>query len=115
PRRWIILGGVLVGATAVVVALAILLLHLNDPERLTRKWSAQLGDGVAAKRLEAARALGDMGADARGAVPSLEEALEDPDTDVRRAAAGALWKVDRQAGPVLAILWRERSSTFSAT
>lgn len=49
-------------------------------------------------RLQAAEALGDIGPDAREAVPALREALEDNDWAVRRDASAALKKIKKIKG-----------------
>lgn len=71
--------------------------------------SAALGDaGAPAARVYAADALGQLGAEAESVVPALIEALADPETDVRRAAAMALSKIGRVTvrGQVMAALLR---------
>jgi HEAT repeat protein len=50
--------------------------------------------GHANTRLEAAKALGELGALAREAVPSLRKALDDPDEGVRSEAKEALKKIE---------------------
>jgi HEAT repeat protein len=52
-----------------------------------------LADADASVRQEAAKALGDIGAQAREAVPSLQKALLDPDEGVRSAAGLALKRI----------------------
>jgi HEAT repeat protein len=56
--------------------------------------SAMLADVDPEVRRNAARAAGDLGADARGCAPALERALADGDLFVPRIAAAALLKVD---------------------
>ena len=51
-------------------------------------------------RMQAAGALGDLGPEARDAVPALRKLLEDPNEDVRRTAAESLTKI--QGTPVKA-------------
>jgi HEAT repeat protein len=46
-------------------------------------------------RRDAACTLGDIGPDARAALPALREALEDPFVSVREQAATALEKITR--------------------
>src|SRR5947207_3016026 len=53
-------------------------------------------------RSMAAEALGGIGPEAKAAVPSLVEALKDRDTGVRRGAAWALVRIDRQGEPAAA-------------
>lgn len=55
----------------------------------------QLDHADAAVRLEAARALGDLGGKAKAAVDKLEELINDPDGDVCNAAADAYAKIER--------------------
>src|SRR5207244_4171525 len=60
----------------------------------------------------AARALGSIGPAARAAAPFLEPLLEDSDPHVRFRAAEALWRIERHAGrlpAVLAALLSQRS------
>jgi HEAT repeat protein len=45
--------------------------------------------------LEAAPSLGEIGADAKAALPALRRALDHPDLDVRRAAAQAVMATER--------------------
>jgi HEAT repeat protein len=54
--------------------------------------------------VRAAEALANVGPEARGAVPSLEEALEDWRAGLRVKAAWALWEVSGQAETVLPVL-----------
>ena len=54
----------------------------------------QLGDRDPGNRLVAALALGEIGADARGAAAALLKALEDPSAEVRVGAAAALARLD---------------------
>jgi HEAT repeat protein len=62
---------------------------------------------------EAAKALGDLGPEARAAVPYLRAVLEDDDPRVRLPAATALWKIDRQAEPLLRELGQDFSKNFA--
>jgi HEAT repeat protein len=52
----------------------------------------------------AAEALGKIGAPARVAVPALQGALQRGESEVRTAAAVALWKLGRQTDKVVAVL-----------
>jgi HEAT repeat protein len=54
---------------------------------------AALKDKEPRARQDAARLLGDVGSDARAAIPALTAAQEDPNEDVRKAAQEALGKV----------------------
>lgn len=66
------------------------------------------------RRLGAARSLGDMGADAKGAVPALIRRLADHDSFVRTAAAHSLGQIGPEAAgaiPAMAAAFR-RSSGF---
>ena len=49
------------------------------------------------QRLAAARSLGDMGANAKGAIPGLTKSLSDRDAFVRSAAAHSLGKIGPDA------------------
>lgn len=59
----------------------------------------QLGSRDPSIRLRAVRALRDLGAAARFALPDLQAALNDPDADVRRAAVNAVQAVQPDAPP----------------
>jgi len=56
-----------------------------------------LADPDSAKRVEAARALEELGPDAAGAVTALVEAIKDEEPDVRAAVAGALGAIGPDA------------------
>jgi hypothetical protein len=71
-------------------------------DNLDRKVSslvAHLKDEVPAVRRAAAEALGQIGPEAKAAVPALRDALRDEDGGVRRLAAAALEKIDPEAAP----------------
>jgi HEAT repeat protein len=55
-----------------------------------------LQDDVALVRMEAARSLGEMGAQAQSAAESLEELLKDPNPDVRRIAKAAIEAIGKE-------------------
>src|SRR5262249_29606383 len=61
----------------------------NSVEGLIRA----LKDKDEAVRLKAAKGLGRMGEEAKGAIPALTQALKESDEDVRRVAAAALDKI----------------------
>jgi HEAT repeat protein len=50
-------------------------------------------------RVQAAGALGDLGPEARDAVPALKKLLDDPNEEVRRTAADSLAKIQGTAAP----------------
>jgi HEAT repeat protein len=56
---------------------------------------ARLSDADPARRLAAARALGELGPRAAAAVSALEAAITDDDGDVCNAAAQALSRIER--------------------
>jgi HEAT repeat protein len=74
---------------------------LQEPD--TAALVTQLNSANAEDREQAAEGLRQLGPDAREAVPALTAALRDGDRRVRWTAARALWKVDRQAEPLLLI------------
>jgi HEAT repeat protein len=84
---------------------AILGLTLIGPE-VVPHLARVLGDTHADVRLNAASALGKMGAGAKEAVPELTKALMDKDVDVRQRAAQALGKIGPAAEPSLPALKR---------
>lgn len=55
-------------------------------------------------RIQAAEALGLIGAEARDASPALREALQDQNGDLRIAAAAALWRIEGDAATVPPVL-----------
>jgi HEAT repeat protein len=67
------------------------------PDAKTAVLIGNLHDKNAGIRAGAATALGELGAQAKGAVPELTQALKDNDESVRRHAAAALMKVDPAA------------------
>lgn len=68
----------------------------TDDPRLS-KWKAELRHADPARRLAAATALGDLGAEAQAAVPDLEEAIADADGEVCLAASDALARIRKAA------------------
>jgi HEAT repeat protein len=56
------------------------------------------------RRIMAAQGLRNLGPAAKAALPALHRALLDPDPQVRVDAAGAVWKIERQAKRVLPVL-----------
>ncbi len=61
--------------------------------------SQQLSSRDASIRLRAAKGLADLGQTARSALPALNAALADPDSDVRRAVIGAMRRIDPNGRP----------------
>jgi HEAT repeat protein len=61
--------------------------------------TSQLTSRDSSMRLRAAKALGNLGLDARTAVPDLVAVLADPDGDVRRAAVSALRLIQPDVRP----------------
>lgn len=59
----------------------------------------QLNSSDELVRLKAAKDLGKLGAAARGAIPTLQRLLQDPDEDVRRVAASAIERIQGTPGP----------------
>jgi len=55
-------------------------------------------------RYLSAQALGQLGPQAKEALPDLYEALKDPDAQVRVDAAGAIWKIEKRAATVVPVL-----------
>ncbi|MCS6864639.1 MAG: HEAT repeat domain-containing protein [Gemmataceae bacterium] len=72
----------------------------QDIEALT----FQLTSRDASLRLRAAKALGDLGAVARTAIPALTQVLKDTDHDVRRAAIAAIRAIEPNAVPSEALI-----------
>ena len=65
--------------------------------RRLSEWTSLLREGNEFQRLCAARSLGDMGADARQAVPDLIESLSEADSFIRSAAAYSLGQIGPDA------------------
>lgn len=82
------------GAEAAVPALVRLFGQEHDPEA----------------RALSARALGAIGPGAAAATPALRAALTDVDLLIRVSAARALWQIDRQAAPILPVLYEALAS-----
>ena len=61
----------------------------------------QLADEDAHVRRQAARTLGELGSEAKAAVPALSKALHDNDADVRRLVAYALGQIGTDASSAL--------------
>lgn len=100
----------LLGALGLGGALVASILWLNrsaGEEEDVGRLVERLADGDSDRCREAAKALGDIGPDARAALPALRALLGDDDARMRRAAATALWKIDRQAEPLLRALWED--------
>src|SRR5262249_22050969 len=68
-----------------------------------KQWVKQRG-GAKPARLEAARAIAEMGPAAKDAVPALIAVLKDKNREVRKAAAGALGKIGPAAEPAVPAL-----------
>lgn len=82
--------------------------------RRLSEWIKLLESEDPDRRLGAAGSLGDMGTDAKGAVPALARRLVDRDSFVRTAAAhslGAIWPEAADALPAMADVFR-RSRGF---
>src|SRR4051812_12038918 len=80
-----------------------LLLAAEPPaERPVADWLKDLDDPQSLVREEAIEML--IRAKAKDAVPKLTKLLDDPSSSVRRRAALALWKIDGQTKPAIAIL-----------
>src|SRR5262249_59025749 len=73
-------------------------------EKSVAEWVGLLKHQDPAARAQAARALGEKGAEARAAVGALREALADADRAVRGRAAVALWRIERPLPTVLPAL-----------
>jgi HEAT repeat protein len=73
------------------------------PASTVRSLTEGLGSTLVSVRRSAAAALGDVGDLARPTVPQLLGMLDDSDSSVRVAAAGALWKIDRHPSAIAAL------------
>jgi hypothetical protein len=88
---WLVAAGILVARQLRESPTARLIRQLQDPD-----------DDI---RQDAARALGELGSEAKDAAPALTEALEDADAEVRYRALKALSKIgfaEKTAVPALA-------------
>ena len=77
---------------------------LDDPlyaGRRLSEWIKLLESEDALERLGAARSLGDMGADAKGAIPWLIKSLSDRDATVRTEAAWTLGAIGPEAASAI--------------
>lgn len=81
-----------------------------EHERPSEDWIGKLKDRDRYVRMQAAAALGQIGAEARKAVPALTEALTDEDESIRQWAAHALGQIGpeaRSAVPALTAALRD--------
>jgi hypothetical protein len=67
----------------------------DQPSEEVNALIAHLDDEAAEERLEACRALGNLGDAAKSAIPRLQDLLSDVDGDVCLAAANAISQIDR--------------------
>jgi HEAT repeat protein len=96
-----IVGTLLVFPTSRYLLLAYVRNEPLHDDRPMSYWAYQLRSDDPAKRHEAVVALGQMGADARDAVPSLAAALRDSDDKVRLNVALTLYKIGPDAVPAV--------------
>jgi HEAT repeat protein len=73
----------------------------KDPQEEIWKFRRQLRSDDAQQRKQAAEGLGAMGADGIRALPSLRQAINDPEPDVKRAVVRALGQMGKEAVPAL--------------
>jgi serine/threonine-protein kinase len=85
----------------------------RSESRAESLWVESLKHSHVAVRAEAARALGDLGSAAKGAVPALVAALDDTDAEVRGGAVRALERIGSQATPAIPKLIRLSKSDES--
>src|SRR5436853_7674726 len=87
------------------------------PKKSVVDWVRELADKDPRKRGEAARALGELGKEARAALPALAGLLQDREAEVRRRAADAVHKIGvgrAEATALLAALEAKDSEVRSA-
>lgn len=102
-QLWVVL---LLGAMSIASAVTLIAMSTSRGQPMTvSDWVQQLAAVDATRRREAAKALKEMGPQARAAIPDLRLLLDDKDVSVRITAATALWKIDRQAEPLLLVAW----------
>ena len=94
----------LAGAALGLAALP--LLGQTDPGKDVPELVVTLKGGSAQERAASARILGEIGREAKDAVPGLAEALADDERDVRQNAARALGQIGPAARPAVAPLIR---------
>ena len=83
------------------------LMSLSDLREVKSRWYAmRLGNDDATIQVSAARALGEMGPKAKGAVPALIAALDSSRSEVRDAAAWALGEIGSDAEAAIESLIR---------
>ena len=77
--------------------------YSKKPDRETRKHAVptliaalQAAKSDPNRRADCVRTLGEIGPDAKAALPALHEALQDKDENVRKAAAAALKQIQPQ-------------------
>jgi HEAT repeat protein len=95
--------------TLALVALAEVKLPDSYSERISERLMRGLNDSAPGVRTVAAFGLADHPGSSKAAAAALERALDDPDLDVRRAAAMALSEVDPASEKAIAVLlsWLE--------
>jgi HEAT repeat protein len=76
----------------------------TDKDRRVQKFTTDLSSPDVVTRLDAARSLGAIGAQAEGAVPALVESIKDEEESVRLAAVEALGGLGRRAAPAVPTL-----------
>jgi serine/threonine-protein kinase len=111
-RRRLLLSSCLIASLACIAG-ALWWKEFRAASRAEHLWIDALKHTNSVVRAEAARALGDLGPDAKNAVPALIAVLDDPDIDVRAGAIHALERIGSGAAKAIPPLIRLSKSDES--